>query len=298
MNTEGIQKEAVRDEIIEWLLEEENPEVRYRTLTEYLKYPKESEEVRQAKAALFMAPVFKNAMNLLKEEKIWPRYDALTSFAEWGLTREELTMDEDVRRLIDDTGFHPMCGEALLLRNLVKLGYGVWDEVKTEIYSALDKIKEDGGFGCISKNKKINDPKLPHKSCARITANYLLLIAEMKQKEMEIPCEEELVHYFLKRNLVFRTDNPQRVVVEGMEDTYYPPDAIKTGIQNLLYAIHILGRGTDKSCKIAYEYLHSKRLEDGRYALGKTKTNPSFKAGKTGKANKWVTLYALMAEEP
>lgn len=298
MNSEAVQKEPGKDKIIKWLLEEESPEVRYRTLTECLKYPKESVEVQQAKAALFAAPIFLKAMNSLKEEKIWPRYDALTSFAEWGLTREDLEMDEEVRKLIKDTGFHPMCGEALLLRNLVKLGYEEWEDVRTEIYCALGKIKEDGGFGCISKNKKINDPKLPHKSCARITANYLLLIAEMKQKEMEIPCENELVHYFLKRNLIFRTDNPQRLVVEGMEDTYYPPDAIKTGIQNLLYAIHILGKDTDRNCQAAYEYLHTKKLEDGRFVLGKTKTNPCFKAGKPGKVNKWMTLYALMAGQP
>lgn len=295
MESNTAKEDWNREELLIWLLEEENPEVRLRVLTEYLKLPRENEEVKQAKSALLKAPIFQKAMNMLKEEKIWPRYDALTSFAEWGLTREDIDIDEEVRKFIVDTGFHPMCGEALLLRNLVKLGYQEWNDVRAEVYSALGRIKEDGGFGCFSKNKKINDPKVSHKSCARITANYLLLIAEMKLQRMEIPCEEELVHYFLKRSLIFRTDDPGKIVVEGMENTFYPPDAIKTGIQNLLYAVHVLGVSGDARCQTGYQYLDKKRNGEGRYLLGKTKTQPCFKAGKPGKENKWVTLYALMS---
>lgn len=297
MKPEAVQKEWDKEEVLAWLLEEDNPEVRYRVLTEYLKLPQEREEVKQAKASLLAAPIFQNALNMLKEEKVWPRYDALTSFAEWGLTREDLDIDEAVRKLIEDTAFHPMCGEALLLRNLVRLGYQEWEEVRTEIYTSLGKIKEDGGFGCLSKSKKINDPKVPHKSCARITANYLLLIAEMKVKGMEIPCETELVHYFLKRDLIFRTDDSQSLVVEGMENTYYPPEAINTGIQNILHALSVLGVSGDERCQAGYQYLLNKRNEEGRYLLGKTKTYPSFKVGKPGRVNKWVTLYALMARQ-
>lgn len=283
--------------LLSWLLEEDNPEVKLRTLTEYLEYSEESQEVRQAKAELIKAPIFHQASEMLTYEKIWPRYDALTAFAEWGLTRNDLNIDKEVAKVIEDSGFKPMCGEALLLRNLVKLGYCEEEKVRTEIYSALGKIKEDGGFGCLSKSKKINDPALPHKSCARITANYLLLIAEMKLKGMEIPCEKELVQYFLKRGVIFRTDNPQAVVVEEMANTFYPMDAVKVGLQNTLYALTVLGAGKSSQCDKAWERLEEKKAEEGKYILGKCKTIPSFKAGKPGKVNKWVTLYALMAKK-
>ena len=117
----------------------------------------------------------------LRTDKPWAKFDALLAFAEWGLTRDDIGSDIDgeVFALIKSTGFKLLCGEPLLLRNLVKLGYGQEDIVKNEIDLALGKIKEDGGFGCISTNKKINDPRKPHKSCARLTVEYLLLAAEL-----------------------------------------------------------------------------------------------------------------------
>ena len=38
-------------------------------------------------------------------------------------------------------------------------------------------------------------------------------------------------------------------------------------------------------------------LENGRYALTASKSVPAFKAGNVGEENKWVTLYACMAQE-
>ena len=74
-------------------------------------------------------------------------------------------------------------------------------------------------------------------------------------------------------------------------------DAVKVGIQNTLYALTILGAGKSKRCDKAWERLEEKKAEEGKYILGKSKTIPSFIAGKTGKVNKWVTLYALMAKK-
>ena len=39
------------------------------------------------------------------------------------------------------------------------------------------------------------------------------------------------------------------------------------------------------------------RLENGRYVLTASKSVPAFKAGNVGEENKWVTLYAYMAQE-
>ena len=81
-----------------------------------------------------------------------------------------------------------------------------------------------------------------------------------------------------------------------MGNTFYPMDAVKVGIQNTLYALTILGAGKSKRCDKAWERLEEKKAEEGVY-IGKSKTIPSFIAGKTGKVNKWVTLYALMAKK-
>ena len=151
-----------------WLLEEENPEVRLRTLKEYEKLLEDDERVINCKKRLLQSKVYERGLKKLRSDKPWAKYDAILSFAEWGLTRGDIgeDIDGEVFALIESTDFKMLCGEPLLLRNLVKLGYAQEEIVKNEIDSVLGLIKEDGGFGCISTNKKINDPRKPHKSSA------------------------------------------------------------------------------------------------------------------------------------
>ena len=141
--------------ILEWLLEEDTPEVRLRTLKEYLKLSEDDTKVIECKNRLLQSKIYEQGLKKLGKEKPWAKFDAIMAFAEWGLTRDDIggDIDEGVFSLIQSTGFKMLCGEPYLLRNLVKLGYYQVDIVKEEISCMLGKIKEDGGFGCISSNK-------------------------------------------------------------------------------------------------------------------------------------------------
>jgi len=165
--------------ILTWLLEEENPEVQLRTLKEYEKLPDNDERIVACKKRLLQSKIYERGLKKLRTDKPWAKYDAILGFAEWGLTRADLggDIDSEVFALIESTGFKMLCGEPLLLRNLVKLGYGQEEIVKKEIDLVLGLIQEDGGFRCISTNKKLNDPRKPHKSCARLTVEYLLFLS-------------------------------------------------------------------------------------------------------------------------
>ena len=284
--------------ILEWLLEESTPEVRLRTLKEYEKRPEDDAEVVECKKQLLQSKVYERGLKKLRTDKPWAKYDAIMAFAEWGLTRSDIgkDIDDEVFGLIRSTGFKMLCGEPLLLRNLVKLGYGREDIVKNEIDSVLGLIKEDGGFGCISTNKKINDPKKPHKSCARLTVEYLLLVAELHLSGCRMECESALVHYFTKRNIFYRTDDKKTPMVDVMLGTFYPPDPIKIGAHNIVYALRVLGCPPEsEAMQAGYKVLDQHRLENGRYVLTASKSVPAFKAGNVGEENKWVTLYACMA---
>jgi hypothetical protein len=200
--------------------------------------------------------------------------------------------------LIESTGFKMLCGEPLLLRNLVKLGYAQEEIVKNEIDAVLRLVKEDGGFGCISTNKKINDPRKPHKSCARLTVEYMLLAAELHLLGYRPACEKALTHYFTKRNIFYRTDDMRTPMVDVMLGTFYPPDPIKIGAHQILYALRVLGCAPEsEAMRAGYKVLDQHRLENGRYVLTASKSVPAFKAGNIGEENKWVTLYAYMARE-
>ena len=216
------------------------------------------------------------------------------------MTRDDIgkDIDDEVFGLIESTGFKMLCGEPLLLRNLVKLGYGQEEVVKSEIDSVLKLIKEDGGFGCISTNKKINDPKKPHKSCARLTVEYLLLVAELSLKGYRPECADALVHYFAKRNIFYRTDDMQTPMVDVMLGTFYPPDPIKIGAHQIVYALRVLGcEPESEAMQAGYKVLNQHRQQNGRYVLTASKSVPAFKVGNVGEENKWVTLYAYMAQE-
>lgn len=287
------------ENILEWLLEEDTPEVRLRTLKEFQKRGGDDPEVIACKSSLLRSKMYERGLKKLKKDKRWDKFDAIMAFAEWGLTRNEIggDIDEEVFSLIQCTGFKMMCGEPYLLRNLVKLGYYQVDMVKDEIGCMLGKIKEDGGFGCISSNKKINDPKKPHKSCARLTVEYLLLAAELRLAGIACGCERTLADYFTRRNIFYRMDDRKTPMVDVMLETFYPSDPIKVGVQNIVYALRVLGCSVEsEAMQEGYKALNRYRLDNGRYILSGSKSVPAFKAGKVGEENKWITLYAYMAQ--
>jgi hypothetical protein len=286
--------------VLDWLLEDIKPEVRLRTLKEYEHLPDNDEKVIACKKDLIGSKVYERGLKKLGKEKNWDKYDAILGFAEWGLTRDDIgkDIDDEVFGLIESTGFKMLCGEPLLLRNLVKLGYGQEEVVKREIDSVLKLIKEDGGFGCISTNKKINDPRKPHKSCARLTVEYLLLVAELSLKGDRPECADALVHYFTKRNIFYRTDDMKTPMVDVMLGTFYPPDPIKIGAHQIVYALRALGcEPESEAMQAGYKVLNQHRQQNGRYVLTASKSVPAFKVGNVGEENKWVTLYAYMAQE-
>ena len=279
--------------IREWLLEDETPEVKLRMLKEYEKLPENDERVIECKRRLLQSKVYERGLKKLRTDKPWAKYDAILAFAEWGLTREDIgsDIDDEVFALIESTGFKMLCGEPLLLRNLVKLGYYQEEFVKNEVDSMLRLIKEDGGFGCISTNKKTNDPRKPHKSCARLTVEYLLLVAELHLTGCRMECESALV-----QNIFYRTDDMKTPMVDVMLGTFYPPDPIKIGAHQIVYALRALGcEPESEAMQAGYKVLNQHRLENGRYVLTASKSVPAFKAGNVGEENKWVTLYAYMA---
>ncbi len=285
------------NDVISWLLEDDTPEIKYRTMVELLDMPKDDICVKTAYDKLMNSDAVANIMMKFELDKKWEDYNAFSALAEFGLTRYDVKIDEYVERIIANTGFKMLCGEGFLLRNLVALGYYDNPMVKEEIPKAFSVQKSDGGFGCMSKSKKINDPKLPHKSCIRITASYLLLAAELKKIDVILSQNSQLVDYFIDRNVVYRHDDNTRFVVNEMAGTFYPLDPIKIGLQSSLYALAILGAGNRAGYIKARKILESKRDDEGRYLLDKSLSKPYFKIGKIGRPNKWVTLYALLADK-
>ena len=63
--------------ILDWLLKEETPEVRLRTLIEYMKLPDDDEKVIECKNRLLQSKVYERALKKIRKDKLWDE-DAAT----------------------------------------------------------------------------------------------------------------------------------------------------------------------------------------------------------------------------
>lgn len=285
------------DKLLSWLLEDETPEIKYRTMIELLNIPKSEPEVKKAYENLVNSEAVRIAMDKFKVNKKWEDFNAFCTLAEFGLTREDVPIDDYVERIIEDTNFNMMCGKGLLLRNLVALGYYEHPQVQDEISASFSFIRNDGSFRCLSKAKKTNDSNLPDMGCYRQTTTYLLLAAELKKKGIILPQFEPLTNFYMDYNVIFRPDRINDFIIQEMAGTYYPLDPVKMGLQMIMYGLSIMEKASHPNCKKAWELLESKKDSEGRYILENSFSKPYFKIGKIAKPNKWVTLYVLLAKK-
>lgn len=285
------------DTVIQWLLEDVDPAVKYRTLTELFDIKKDSKEVKLSHKSLVSSDYVKSVMSLFDIGKDYSDAHALSALAEYGLTRIDIDIDRYVYRLIDNTNFCDGCGEGFLLRNLVALGYEDHPAVKKELSLVLATQQRDGGFPCISKNHKINKPNVPHKSCFQITTSYLLLTAEMFKKGMDCPQIEGITAYFLDREVLFRHDDSSLIVKIEMGSSFHPPVATRIGLHMIMYSLAVINKAEDPRCNRAWNLLESKCSDDGRYIIDGSLTKSYIKTEKPGKPNKWVTFYSLLAKK-
>ena len=84
----------IRNDVLNWLLEDENPEVKYRTMIELLDMPKDKSEVKKAYNSLLNSGTVSLVMDKFKLNKKWEDVTALIALAEFGLTRSDISTDD------------------------------------------------------------------------------------------------------------------------------------------------------------------------------------------------------------
>ena len=281
--------------VINWLLEDGSPEVKYRTMTELLELPEDDPEVKKVYDDLLKSDTVGLIMGKFKLNHKWEDVTALCALAEFGLTRFDVPIDDYIERVIKNMNYSMKCAKILLLRNLVALGYYKHTWVQEEISLAFSTIREDGSFRCLDKSKKTNDSKLPDMGCYRQTTTYLLLAAELKKIGVILPQFQSLINFYISHYVAFRPDNPEKAIIEEMAGTYYPFDHVKLGLQMTVYGLSVLGGANHENCNQAFALLDRKKNCEDKYILDKS--FPYFEVGKIGEPNKWITLYVLLAEK-
>ena len=285
------------DNMNNWLLEDETAEVKYRAMTELYSMKKTDTEVIKVYNNLLASDAVQSIMDKFKLNQKWEDINAYIMLAEIGLTREDVPVEGYLDRVIKNMNQSTKCARILFLRNLVSIGYYEHPWVKEQIALAFSTVREDGLVRCLDKGKKTNDSKLPQMGCYRQTTTYLLLAAELKKIDVVLPQFELLTKFYLNYHIAFRPDDFEKVIIEEMSGTFYPIDHVHIGLHMIMYALSVLGVANHPNCEKAWALLDRNKDSEGKYILSESFSNPYFKVGEVGRPNKWVTLYALLAEK-
>lgn len=281
--------------IYEWLLEDKNPAVKYRTKVELLGEPADDADIAAAKEWVLA----KLPENWQDTRGLWYGY-YVTALAECGLKYQDFPIEVFDKAFQGwEEKFNCGCADFMLMTALMKLGFAEHPTMQRIINTFSEDSLPDGGFLCLHRAAKFD---YTPKSCYKANLHVLLFVAECHKAGITVPAEKTLVEYFMKRNLFYRSDDPTALVLpfpEGwrVTDTFHPFEPMRMGIHNVLEAFSALGYGNDERLKEAWACLNRYADETGKVGMTATLTKSYLPKERAGKPSKWVTFYKLLAEK-
>ncbi|MFN2224881.1 MAG: hypothetical protein ACK2UY_01205 [Anaerolineae bacterium] len=308
--------EEVRGDPLPWLLEKENPPLRYGALVDLLGRPPGDPEVEAARAAIPTYPPVAELLAAQKAAGYWvkrdyylPKYTGtfwtLCVLGDLGLTGEE----EAIRRaceymftfqrengafgrrrrvagrgLVWDDHAGP-CTQARIVRFLIQFGYGPDPRTRAGIDWLLAAQREDGWWDC-------GAPGRP--GCLRATHDVLraaALDAEMAAAPAIARGAERVCQVLGRQSLhKYHTGASWDVLA-------YPP--FDLSLSSTLQALGRLGYTADRpEIAGARDLLLGRQLPAGAWPLDRGYERAPLDFGPVGAPNKWLTLEALRALRP
>ncbi len=304
----------VDEQNLAWLLEEGEPSIRYRALTELMGFRENEEQVRRTRDLIPSSGPVELLFSAMEPDGSW-RYEyrdqisryfkylsaTLGYAAELGLDATDNRVVRAAEHLFSmqktDGDFyrHYSCYNGLLLRSLNRLGFGADKRVRRLRALVLESIRHDGGYHCDFRPRRGRNAATPHKSCIKGSLKSLFAFSEDPELS-QADESERLAHYFLKRGLIFRSDAPGVPVVDNLTKLSFPV-TYHPGLLEPLYALSVLGYGDRPELEDAWTMLLSKVENNGRLPLEKTVPWEHLHCGTRRRENKWLTLYAGIVEK-
>jgi hypothetical protein len=305
-------------EVIQWLLEEDNPSVRYRTLTEILNYNDDAPETIKAKSAILQSLPVQILLEKMHPDGYWlqknPRTQRVTGdgtdygsfgtthfclayLSELGVDRTQLQVEKAAERYLalqhpdGDWLRHFSCLLGYNIRTFVRLGFQEDKRVQRAMELLNQTYRKDGGYLCDIHEGKTKTNSV--KSCFRGSIKALLAFSEFPVYWNQPRCMQ-LVDYFLRRGGIFQSKHPGVHVNRDVQTLSFPI-TWRANSYEVLYALSKMGYGRDERLSSAWAELENNRDAAGRYPLDWTPTQCPWVAGKRGESNKWITFYAEAA---
>lgn len=323
-------KSVLKADPTDWLLEEENPSVRYFTLSQILGKPQNNSEVQTAKKEIMLTGVVAKILDKQHDGGYWEApekfYTAKYKGTVWQLIiLAELCadgQDERVKKacefILENSQEHKSGGFSAWLS--VRVGGGrysgvlpcltgnmVWSLIRLGF---LDDPRVQRGIEWIVKYQRFDDgeaypPKIwPYEkaiSCFGKHSCHMGVVKALKALA-EIPAEkrsagvvdtiERGVEYMLKHHIYKRSHNLSKVSKPGWLRLGFPL-MYQTDVLEILGILTSLGY-KDSRMQEAVDLVLSKQDENGRWTLENT-FNGRFQTSieQKGNSSKWVTLNAL-----
>ncbi|MGZ6346894.1 MAG: hypothetical protein ACXWNC_04905 [Anaerolineales bacterium] len=306
--------------VIHWLLEEDNPSVRYRALKEILGYQDNSPEIIQAKSAILQSHPVRSLLEGMHPDGYWlqknPRthrvvgdgvvygsfgttHFCLSYLSELGMDRTNSLIQKAAERYLElqqqdgDWIGHYSCLVGYNIRTFVRLGYKEDKHILRAMNLLNQTCREDGGYLCDIHEGKTKTKSV--KSCFRGSVKALLAFSEFPNYWDEPRCKQ-LVNYFLRRGGIFQSKHPGIPVNRDVQTQSFPI-SWRANLYEVLYALSKMGYGSDERLQSAWEMMEGQADSSGRYHLDWTPTQSPWVAGKRGEVNKWITFYAQAARK-
>ncbi len=308
---------TIPEKVSDWLLEKENPSIRFRFLTEYLEENESNRIVNETyKEILDSKPVIR-IFKKMHPDGYWlhrgkgagieyacsaSTHYVLSYLAELGMRRDDKRIKNAVERYLSlkspdksdpapwqippDYRNHQSCLYAMNLRTFQMLGYENDRRIKTRKKILLEDRRFDGGYLCDRSSFKNTT-----KSCIRGSIKALMAYSHYPDLWNHERCKE-LINYFLKRRVAYKMAKPNELVRGELFSLMFP--FIHNGnLIEPLYALSKMGFGRRPELKECWEQLERKMLDDGRMPINRAPVT-IFKSGEKGKPNKWITFYTYM----
>jgi hypothetical protein len=305
---------VLKNSVIDWLLEENQPSVRYYALIDLLGRGRNDAEVIEAYSKISKKGWASDILNSQKPEGHWqskrslyrPKYKATNWMAlilsDLGLTKE----NSGVRKAADlffkqwlalpsaENVFNDeVCIVGNTARMLTRFGYEDDFRVRKLFDRLVEDQKEDGGWHCFESSKGTLD-------CWEALAAFAALPKSKQTRKIKSSIERG-AEFYLHRRLF---DDGEKKYAPWFRLHY--PNHYYYDVLVGLDVITRLGYGGDRRLGAALEILKQKRRDDGTWVIDKV--HPDIGVGaqytvrkkvspcaleEAGKPSKWITLAAL-----
>lgn len=280
----------MNNKVIEWILQDDNPAVKYRCETEILGLDADNTIVKDW-------IIKKIPEDWFERKGLWYIY-YIVALAECGLTYKDLPehcLDKAIKKL--EEKFNYGCEDFMCLTALLKLG--LKETVEKIIYILPVHQLPDGGFLCTRRKNKLS--YIP-KSCYKANLHALLFITECHKKGIETGIEEKILNYFWEHKIFYKSSDNAELILDEREgwrtiDVFHPFEVMRVGIHNVVEAFSALGYGNDIKLKEAWDIFKTHKDEQGKIVLDGTLNKPYLPKEKIGKPSKWATFYMILAEK-